>query len=612
MPAPIIGNQQANCANSKPFVNLNKVTDPNDPNFQYGVAPVLNYNVPHATVYDAVGFVEIKPGNETWVKKNDKPANNFWDINSNRPVGDILLDLAKKPDLIHNYTKFTGGYELDSNKRVADEVFNYDLIDNPPPLGIPGTGLQDVAKGRSSEINVNMRHVAEQINKGRLPVVINRLSGEQDVIFVKEPVVEPVLPGQSIAKTKPKIMIVLHYKIASYYGNYGAGETIRTFSLLPGEKTTITVRHYESREETRKKAESALDSFSTSSAEDLQKSIDNEVQFSSGLNKTDTYSETGSWNVGGNAGINLGFWSASVNGGASGSSTSTKSAATAVQLQTSALNKAVSHHVAKADANRNIQVNSETNEHVTSGFEETVVRQLENLNKSRTLNFVFRQLNQEFITITYIDNITLLSNDGFPENRRTASLWQIDEFLSEVCETTVKDLMKSKILSEIRSLRDYNGERHTLGDDKFLVCADSIPYKNCSNENETNNSYAYLNPKFSMSAEGKTVKGLIVDVQKRVMRTPSLIVDSILGQGEALDCYNIALQQAAVNSAYYQNELELVKRAKLEKENQLLDKLNAVIDGLPVEVKAEVFKQITKKCCDTPQCTCGCNNNTPT
>ena len=51
----------------------------------------------------------------------------------------------------------------------------------------------------------------------------------------------------------------------------------------------------------------------------------------------------------------------------------------------------------------------------------------------------------------------------------------------------------------------------------------------------------------------KTVNGIILNVTQRVLRTPSVIIDALLGQGEALDCYNEELQEAAVIAAQLAN-----------------------------------------------------------
>jgi hypothetical protein len=39
----------------------------------------------------------------------------------------------------------------------------------------------------------------------------------------------------------PRLMIVEIYRLSSFLGNYGAGRVVKTFSLLPGEKTKISV-----------------------------------------------------------------------------------------------------------------------------------------------------------------------------------------------------------------------------------------------------------------------------------------------------------------------------------------------------------------------------------
>jgi hypothetical protein len=40
------------------------------------------------------------------------------------------------------------------------------------------------------------------------------------------------------------------------------------------------------------------------------------------------------------------------------------------------------------------------------------------------------------------------------------------------------------------------------------------------------------------------VPGIILEVNKNTLRTDSLIVDALLGQGEALDCYSMKVQEA--------------------------------------------------------------------
>lgn len=61
-------------------------------------------------------------------------------------------------------------------------------------------------------------------------------------------------------------------------------------------------------------------------------------------------------------------------------------------------------------------------------------------------------------------------------------------------------------------------------------------------------------------------------------------MDAVLGQGEALDCYNMKLQDAATERAYKENE-EL---------QQKIDSVNEITD--PIE-KADSYKKIFGNCC---------------
>ena len=73
-----------------------------------------------------------------------------------------------------------------------------------------------------------------------------------------------------------------------------------------------------------------------------------------------------------------------------------------------------------------------------------------------------------------------------------------------------------------------------------------------------------------------------------VVRTPSVIVDALLGQGEALDCYNQQLQAAAYDGAHLAN-------LKLKQAMAVID---AIAD--PAE-KARLYNHVFGTCCPTPQ-----------
>lgn len=90
------------------------------------------------------------------------------------------------------------------------------------------------------------------------------------------------------------------------------------------------------------------------------------------------------------------------------------------------------------------------------------------------------------------------------------------------------------------------------------------------------------------------MKGIILDVSHRILRTPSLVVDALLGQGESLDCYNQKLQEAATLNVEMQNQ-------KLEQTIRIIDEIES-----PAE-RASLYKKVFSDCCDVPQSGCGCN-----
>ena len=92
------------------------------------------------------------------------------------------------------------------------------------------------------------------------------------------------------------------------------------------------------------------------------------------------------------------------------------------------------------------------------------------------------------------------------------------------------------------------------------------------------------------------VNGVIKNVTSRVLPTDSVIVDALLGQGEALDCYNMRLQELAATQASLEN-----------------DKLQLGIDVINAQTtptdKADKFNMVFKTWC-CPDVNCGCGGTT--
>ena len=79
-----------------------------------------------------------------------------------------------------------------------------------------------------------------------------------------------------------------------------------------------------------------------------------------------------------------------------------------------------------------------------------------------------------------------------------------------------------------------------------------------------------------------------IDDIKKMKKTSSTVVDAFLGQGEALDCFNMKAQDAVAIGEQLKN-LETL---------QQLEAIQSITD--PTQ-RAEMYKKVFGSCCDTPQ-----------
>lgn len=618
----------SSCNPKSPFVKLE----------DKGQASILNYNLPQQTTYNSVSYVGLKIAKELFKKEQyTQTQSTYWTaIDEVKQLNTQGIKEAIKTDnnLIQNFaildkniklqatelsaiTKTTLLNKLQQTKAFAPELIQLQAVRNDGAKiaevksVLPTVNIKDVVKAEFIDDDL----IAQKLSKGLMPVAIERFSKKPEVLYIPKP-----------KEANPTLSMVLHLKMASYLGDYGAGQTVKTFSLLPGEKTTITVRSYQHDETKKEQSQNVLDSYSESSADDLQNTVEKETQFTTGSSKEETTSKTGGWNAGGSIGLNLGFLSIGGGGGGQGSNTEGSTFNSSVQTQVSNLVGSVSHHVSKADSMRQIEVNSESSSLRINENEETIVRELENINKSRVLNFVFRQLLQEYFSLTYLHDVSFVYYNGFPESKRTVKLAQLPELLREILvDENAVNQVKNQVYSYLCSIYNYEGVPSSF--------IEKVEEKlgNCINPEIPAQTTYYVRKRKGLTQmyNDKSVDGIILDVTHRVMRTPSLIVDALLGQGEALDCYNQNLQSAAVLGAQLNNEnIELqnsiagneIKHASArfdmetqqwEQEKQRIEQAMNIIDKIDDAMeKAKLYKKIFTDCCDVPQSGgCGCNSN---
>ena len=268
-----------------------------------------------------------------------------------------------------------------------------------------------------------------------------------------------------------------------------------------------------------------------------------------------------------------------------GGSLSVNTTTEAVSQQVSTLNSAVSHHVQTADTQRQVEINTDVTSTAISETETTTTRTLENINRSRVLNFVFRQLLQEYHTLTYLDEVSLVYSNGYDTSRKTGTLSSMDNLLRAVLvDAKAVAAVRNDIYVHLCNIPDYTGTRVSF------IEKVTEAQRNCIEPDQDKEPLTYVRKRkdLKQAYKDKTVNGIILNVTHRILRTPSVIVDALLGQGEALDCYNQHLQEAAFDGAHLANR----------KQEQAL----AVIEAIPNPADwARLYNHVFGTCCPTPQ-----------
>src|SRR5262249_34447285 len=109
-----------------------------------------------------------------------------------------------------------------------------------------------------------------------------------------------------------------------------------------------------------------------------------------------------------------------------------------------------------ASSKRDLQVNSETSFTAQTGQEQAIERQIQNINASRTMTLVFRQMNQQFVTLIHLVDVRVAFFNGYAESRDERPLYQLDELL----KTWVRDdkVAEAKALIEQSVMQVWDHE----------------------------------------------------------------------------------------------------------------------------------------------------------
>ncbi|MDX1905023.1 MAG: hypothetical protein SFU27_12770, partial [Thermonemataceae bacterium] len=372
-----------------------------------GNAPVLDYNIPQKSSFTSYGmFPMFLPKDIVFTPAaTEIPA---WLANSGGTTDETIKNsILDELSFGNPHSQF-----LQANYGIKPRAdFLENLQTNIPRLNF----------------------LAKKIKQGYSPLLEENFGGfEQFINLIKRP-----------ATPEPRLVVIEEYKTVSFLGNYGAGKTLKTFTMLPGEETTINVKTYRETSSTRSRSDNVVDSFSESSAKEMEKLLETENSTSS----QDSTSKTKSANVG------LSFPKIGLSAGGKAS----KSSQSVRQANTKSLSKALEKSVENANSSRNVSVNTSSSSTAKEGEEETITRVLKNVNQSCTLNVVFRQLLQEYITITYLDNIKVGFTNGHPEMDDIVPIEELDSLLNKYIKAEDMTDIKGRIAFEYAQILNNEG-----------------------------------------------------------------------------------------------------------------------------------------------------------
>jgi hypothetical protein len=297
-----------------------------------------------------------------------------------------------------------------------------------------------------------------------------------------------------------------------------------------------------------------MDSFSREAADRFSSQLNTEQSESILDDTIDKFS----WDAHAGGGIDFGFFSL---GGGGGLSQITEHHSARQQFAKHVADT-LTEHVNQANDARQIAVSS-TSEHVEeTGEEVTTVRTIRNVNMRRTLNFVFRELNQAFRTRVHLIDLRIGFDNGRVGSWRESSVVGLRSFLGTLLVQGAVGPASQGLL-KIAAIAFDNDDRplNVLETVKFDGSGQRYEVHAARLNSQTNeydqpsNNFFYRFKRGSLGDQKTApVDGVVLSDQTVVLRTDSLIVEALLGQADALDSYAMHKQAADAEAAMLENE----------------------------------------------------------
>jgi hypothetical protein len=440
------------------------------------------------------------------------------------------------------------------------------------------------------------------IQRQRIDSYIERLADQHGNIILSGSAMKVILPtpgiGHSIhpvpvdpvAPAQPRIALIETWELRSYLGDYGLGRTLQTFSLLPGERTTITFSTWRTEASTREDASSIFDSSDTAA----------QTRFSSSLA-----------NSSGSASQDQGGWSASVSTSASAgasffglvSGSASVSAGFAANHQeasqrySNTVSQSASEHASQVNNSRRQSVDSSSSTSSASGSATTTVREISNTNLRRVLNFVFRELNQTYETYAVLRDIRVAFYNGRPDSVEIVPLADLGNLLRKYVKPGAQAAVAKQILGLCAQRFDANSDLVNLLE--VGTNPDGVKYEWSFAKLAGDGSIEFdgdplasdvrwrIRPgALSKPVNNRTIDGVVMNKTTVVLRTDNIVVEALLGQADALDPYASALQALDLQRRNTENG---AREAETRRTTDALALVAAANENKKVEVWQKLF-----------------------
>jgi hypothetical protein len=373
----------------------------------------------------------------------------------------------------------------------------------------------------------------------------------------------------------PRIAIVETWQISSFLGTYGLGRTLQTFTLLPGEQTTISIDTWRTDSSSMEDGSSIFDSCDVASQDRFTSALSAQSGFA-------TQDQSGwSASVGMQTGASADLFGL-VSGSLSVSAGFAASQQDARQTFSNSVASSAQDHASQVNSSRNQAVSQNSATAAQSGTSTATVRTISNTNLRRVLNFVFRELNQEYQTITALRTISLAFYNGNPGSAEIAPLSQLRDFVNTWIVADQAEAVARVILAAICQCVDNDGTPQTMlqvgsrqggvytWEDAQLAADGTINFNGSVLSRDT--SWRIKPGPIGQQGDGHKVAGVVTARDTIVLRTDNVIGEALLGRADALDPYASALQMIDLQS----------RAANVKRTTEALDIVGALPDGQKV------------------------------